>query len=395
MTDGLYRHKPGQLSRWGVVDVGLKCPHSCRFCYYVRLDDDPDPFHGMRHAAWLPTEHLLGLARSLAANRFVGFDVTGGEPSLSPGIVALAEEAQRLGLAMRVITLGQFLTRFTKASRGKWLIEALIEAGVADLLLSIHAVDEESFRRITGGSWGALRGAIEWLDQVGFDYCTNTTVHEGNFRLLPQIAGELVKHRVYVANFIVMNAYYAWSRAGEARDVQAHYSAVRPYLLEARDRLEASGIAVNIRYAPLCTMRGAEKNLVGIVGVRHDPHEWMNRIDHLAPGDPVAMGRRLPMRDIDPGAPLLPTGERGIVATRAGKVFTEKCRSCTAASVCDGLDPRYFAERGDDELVPYTEFRGELLDERRLRYMPAYICKTQPFADARGAVRAAFSGCGS
>jgi antitoxin (DNA-binding transcriptional repressor) of toxin-antitoxin stability system len=42
--------------------------------------------------------------------------------------------------------------------------------------------------------------------------------------------------------------------------------------------------------------------------VRHDPHEWMNAIDHMAkPGeaDPEAMGRRLPLRDHETHYPLI------------------------------------------------------------------------------------------
>lgn len=387
---GIYRHPPGRLSRWGVIDVGLKCPHSCQFCYYVNLDDDPDPFHGMRHAHFLPQEHLIALARSLAANGFVGFDVTGGEPTLSPGIVALAREAQMLGLAMRVITLGQFLGARPKTAGGRTLIEALTEAGIADFLLSVHAVTEAEFSAITAGSWRKLHWAMTWLDDAGFDYCTNTTVHAGNFQLLPEIAAEIARHRVYAANLIVMNAYYAWSRPGSrAAEVQGHYGELQPYLLEARDRLEAAGIAVNIRYAPLCTVRGMERNLVGIAGVRHDPHEWMNAIDHLRPADPAAMGRRLPLRDWDQGA-FLRRGTR-FFAERGEKVFPENCSKCQAIEVCDGVDRRYLAERGAQEFVPYAEFRGDVLDHDRLRYLPAFVCKTEPFADARSAVRRAFA----
>jgi len=393
MTDGIYRHPPGRLSRWGVVDVGLKCMHSCQFCYYAGgIDDHADPFHGMRHAKFLPTEHLLELARSLKQNGFVGFDVTGGEPCLHPGIVELAAEAKRLGLAMRVITLGQYLNRPMKhSSPDRPLIEALLDAGVADFLLSVHAVEDADFRRITGESWSKLRDAMVSLDLSDFDYCTNTTVHEGNFRQLPEIADEIIRHRVYASNLIVMNAYYAWSKpGGGAGDVQGHYGQIRPYLIDARGRLEAAGIAVNIRYAPLCTVKGAERNLVGITGVRHDPHEWMNEIDHTSPGPAEEMGRKIGIRDFDTGTPLIPVSEPGIVARRAGKVYPEKCHSCAAAFVCDGIDPRYLAERGDAELEPYTEFRGDLLDRERLAYLPAFICKTAPFADARGAVRAAF-----
>jgi pyrroloquinoline quinone biosynthesis protein E len=374
--------------------------HSCAFCYYSHLNGEEDQFAGMRKAEFHSTDHIKRLASSLKANGFLGFDVTGGEPCLHPGIVELVVHARKVGLAPRIITLGQYLKRKMKSAPGyPTLLAGLLDAGVADFLLSIHAVDEERFSSITGGSWRQLLAAMADLD-AGFDYGTNTTVCEENFRLLPTIAREIATHRVYIANFIIMNAYYAWSRpGGKATEVQAHYSEVRPYLIEARDILEAAGIAVNVRYAPLCTMRGLERNLVGVVGVRHDPHEWMNAIDHMAkPGaaDPEAMGRRLPLRDHETHYPLKvnmtmpdPTDKRpDIIAARsAGKVFTaKKCGSCRAMPVCDGVDGNYLVRRGDSELEPYDTFRGDLIDRERLRYRAAHVVKLEPFADARTVV---------
>ena len=68
MTPGpeLLFHPPGALSRSGVLDVGLKCAHSCRFCYYSVMAEaaagpsnthgqpsgQPDSqFSALRHAA--------------------------------------------------------------------------------------------------------------------------------------------------------------------------------------------------------------------------------------------------------------------------------------------------------------------------------------------------------
>jgi len=348
----------------------------------------------MRKAQFLSTDHIKRLASTLKEQGFLGFDITGGEPCLHPGIVELVAHAADLGLATRVITLGQYLKRPMKSAPGHIsLMGGLLDAGVTDFLLSTHAVDEENFKTITGESWAKLLAAMEHLDGIDFDYCTNATVCEQNFRLLPDIAREVAKHRVYVHNFILMNAYYAWSRPdGRADQVQAHYSAVRPHLIEARDILEAAGIAVNIRYAPLCTMRGLERHIVGVAGVRHDPHEWMNAIDHMRPGEPEAMGQRLPMRDIDQGAPLEAisgaVGDHAIIAHRNhAKVFPEKCKGCRAISVCDGIDPRYLAERGDDELQPYAEFRGDVLDRERTAYLAAHVVKTAQFAQVRPMVR--------
>lgn len=401
--DGIYCHPPGRLSRWGVVDVGLKCMHACRFCYYSYLDGSDDQFQGMRHAAFQSTDHVKRLAAGLAANGFIGFDITGGEPCLYPGIVDLVGYARHLGLAPRIITLGQYLMRPMKSAPGHAkLIDGLIAAGVADFLLSVHAVDHANFAEITGGSWERLLAAMHHLDALGFDYCTNTTVFGGNFRLLPDIARQIARHRVYVANFIVMNAYYAWSKPGaRTAQVQGHYSDIRPYLVEARDLLEAAGVAVNVRYAPACTMKGLERNLVGITGVRHDPHEWMNAIDHTSPGEPEAMARRLPLNDHEPHYPLRTVlsypgetrvGDYWIMARRAGKAFPSKCHGCGAAAVCDGVDPNYLAQRGDGELDPYAGFRGDLLDRERLKYRAAHVVKTAPWAQVKPVVQSLLAG---
>ena len=76
--------------------------------------------------------------------------------------------------------------------------------------------------------------------------------------------------------------YYEWTAKTDHR---VAYTEIAPYLREAVATVEAAGIAATIRYAPQCTIKGMERNHVGIVGVRHDIHEWMNAIDHKA--DPV------------------------------------------------------------------------------------------------------------
>jgi organic radical activating enzyme len=96
------------LSRTAILDIGLRCTHSCKFCYYSFLDNGADQFHGMRHAAFRDSHGLLQLVTNLRRNEFLGFDVTGGEPTLHPAIVRLIERGTNLGLYSRIITLGQF-----------------------------------------------------------------------------------------------------------------------------------------------------------------------------------------------------------------------------------------------------------------------------------------------
>ncbi len=54
----------------------------------------------MRHAKFHSRDHLIRFARSLKANGFMGFDVTGGEPGMHPHLVDLVQEATDIGIAL-------------------------------------------------------------------------------------------------------------------------------------------------------------------------------------------------------------------------------------------------------------------------------------------------------
>jgi len=45
-----YLHQPGAPARSGVLDLGLKCVHSCRFCYYSFHEGSEDQFAPLRKA---------------------------------------------------------------------------------------------------------------------------------------------------------------------------------------------------------------------------------------------------------------------------------------------------------------------------------------------------------
>jgi molybdenum cofactor biosynthesis enzyme MoaA len=395
-TAGIYRHPPGQLSRWGVVDVGLKCVHSCKHCFYSYLDGSPDQFRGMRHAGWHSTENLLALVDSLAEHGFLGFDVTGGEPTAHPGLVDLVARATANGTASRVITLGQFL------GGKRDLLGRLLDAGLTDFRFSLHSTEPAMFHRMTGGELAKLVAAMDELQRRDFHYVTNTTITEQNFAYLPAIARWIAaRPEIYQTTWLFFMPYYQWATA-HAGEHRVRYTEIAAYLKEAVAIVEDAGIGATIRYAPQCTIAGMEQNHAGIVGVRHDPHEWMNAIDHRADpattsaADMRAMGRKLPIRHDRPNLPLLPAAGRvngvDIAGARggSGKLFAAQCRNCPAVNVCDGVDEAYLRAFGGAELQPYTSFRGDLLDRDRLAYLPAHIIKTAPFADARAAVRAAF-----
>ena len=395
---GFFVHPVGKLSRGAVLDVGLRCTHSCRFCYYSFLGGTKDQFRGMRHAKFRTVTECKEILRRLKQHGFVNFDYTGGEPSLHPDIIEITRYAhQELGLKGRMITLGQFLMKKTKNCRHEKLIEDLLQAGMVNFLFSLHAVNEELFHRITGGSFEKLRQAMAYLDARRFCYTANTTVFEWNYQHLPTIAEEIIKHRIYLHNFIIMNAYHEWNKDGKAFGVQAKYTDIHPHLRKAVEILESNHIGVNIRYAPLCTVKGMEKNLVGMVGVRYDPYEWMNLAGHFG-GPPELCASVIPLQEgqienyvayrslntqFDNGVKI--TGARGEV-----KYFSDRCVVCQARDVCDGIDPNYLKIYGSSEFLQYSEPERAPLQKARYAYKIPFMVKTEQSVDMKKAVAEAF-----
>ena len=333
---------PGELTRAGVLDLGLRCPHSCTFCYYSFLDGTSDRFRGMRHAPQRPLQELKRGLDQLAIEGIEQVDITGGEPLHHPDLVEIVRHAeQELDVRTRIITLGQLFQQTHQAS-GLPLLQALLEvAEVSDFLISLHAVDGDLYRKVTGGSFDRVQDALELLDERSFSYCTNTVVFADNAFHVPSIAHYLVdrKRHVRLANFITMNAFFEW-REGRALGTQARYSDLSAPILEATRSLERSGIGVNIRYGPLCAFRGLEKNHVGTQGLLLDPYEWRNdlrlitKIYATDPNEAAAFGReRLRLEEKEKPA---------------------VCGTCSHRGICDGVDKQYLEAHGTSELVPYS-----------------------------------------
>ena len=289
---GVSLHTPGTCSRGAVLDVGLRCPHSCAFCYYSFFDGTTAQFAGLRKASLRETADCLEIVREIARHGLDHLDITGGEPCVHPDLPAIVAEAARLGLAVRVITLGQFLLR---TRGGATLLDTLLEAGLSDVLFSLHAAEPAAFQATCGGSLESVLRAMDVLDARGFQYGCNTVIMERNRRQLPEIARLAASRGVYTVNFIAFNAYHAWRGQEQAATLEASFTKIRPYLEEAVAILTAAGIAVNIRYVPLCAFPSLARHVVGVLGVAYDPYEWRNRcLNHDRP--PAYCAEPLPMQ---------------------------------------------------------------------------------------------------
>lgn len=380
--NAVYLHEPGTLSPRGILDVGIKCPHSCRFCYYSFHDGSDDQFGALRRAAFRSGGDCKAIMDGLADQGLAFADITGGEPCAHPDMAGIVAHATSRGLRTRVITLGQLLTGRDR------LLDRLLEAGLTDALFSMHAQNEDDFKRFTGGSWKRLLGVMENLDARAFPYGANTVIFEGNRERLEDLARESARHAVYVHNFIIFNAYHEWNTANRVAGVQARFSDVAPVIERAVGVLDRAGIAVNLRYVPLCVFPGLARHVVGVLGLPYDPFEWRNRAcnpekspEFCSSVIPIPASGVREQFALRPGEGRTGAGVE-YVAMRGDKfkLFPPACAKCAAMEACDGMDPKYLELHGAGELRPFARARleGPLLAER-LEYAPAHRVKAGQF----------------
>ena len=157
------------------LDVSIELTHHCNFrCRHCYIPDFKAPDR-------LTTERVLTLLDELVEMGTLGLALTGGELLLRPDWLSIARRARRLGFALRLFTNGALIDEDTAAAiQG---LNAVVE-------ISLHAMREEVFERITGrmGSVEKTLSGIELLRKRGVEVVLKTTVQHGNQAELAGIA---------------------------------------------------------------------------------------------------------------------------------------------------------------------------------------------------------------
>jgi MoaA/NifB/PqqE/SkfB family radical SAM enzyme len=316
-----------QLTRRGVLWLGLRCDVRCKFCY-----DEHVP---AARKAWLSTDdaiRALEKFRFCYRNEFVDF--MGGEPTLHPAILDITAHAASIGLRPTVITHGMHLARPERAA-------AFARAGIHDVLVSIHATGT-AVRAIHGrGRNNAARQiqALDNLRELGIPFRFNVTMIRDNLTQLESIAALAAGKGARVVNFLTFNPYFEWERDIEI-SFQARHSEIAPYLMRAIDICTAAGVEANVRYMPLCQLPGYEQHVYTGFQLPFDEHEWDYNSWY------------------DAGHPATPTAAWYYQASRRqrdrhGYQQVPACGQCALREICDGFHAQYAARWGGDEAAPY------------------------------------------
>jgi pyruvate-formate lyase-activating enzyme len=255
------------LCRRGVLWIGQTCNLRCHFCYFLdKIMDRNHPEHD-----FFELEKLKAMCKTLVdvyGNNSV--DIQGGEPTIYRYITQLIQYCNEIGLKPTLITNGQVLANPEKCRQLK-------EAGVYDLLISVHGLEQRYDKIVVvNGAAAKLQKAIDNVAAAGIPFRFNCVLCTEALPDLLGVAKLAVAKGARAVNFIAFNPFIDQACGGKrSAENVPKYSEVVDYLLPAIDLLDASGIEVNVRYLPFCLFPEKYRQFVqNFQQIVYDLHEW-------------------------------------------------------------------------------------------------------------------------
>lgn len=305
------------ICKRGVLYVTPVCNLRCKFCYYRFLDDGK-----RRHT---PLEVLKQEADRQRFDYFLdSTDLTGfGEPTIHPDITELVKYCAKIGLEPTIITNGQSTDKILE----------LLDNGLKDILLSIHDLGKD-YEELVGvkGSWKKMENTLKKLKERDFRFRANITVIESNRKHLKKIVEEIKEYGGRMVDFILFNPHEGTDWAKHDNKFQAKYSEASESIKEAIDLAEKEGLIANVRYIPICMMKGYEKHVINF-------HQWI--FDKY--GWEESHGNRLP-RFENPKQHLEFVKKKCSI-----NKYPKCCEGCANINICDGIYPQYLNKFGEGE----------------------------------------------
>lgn len=185
-----------------LAELTHRCSLRCPYC--------SNPLELDRRSGELATADWKRLINEAAALGVLHIYFSGGEPMLRRDIAELVAHAHDAGLYTNMITSG---VGFQPA-----VLDAVTEAGLDHIQLSIQAVDATTCDRVAGyaGAWERKHEAAAAIARLGLRLTVNAVVHRENVHQIPafvQLAEDWGAARIEIAHV----QYYGWGLINRAR----------------------------------------------------------------------------------------------------------------------------------------------------------------------------------
>lgn len=289
----------------GILWLGFGCNQDCVVCWQDRAAPEPPP---ELFARWLD-EMLAASARSVI--------LSGGEPTLHPSLLDLVRRARAGGAG---VILETNATRLGDPA----VLRALIDAGVGEVVASLHAADAATSEAVTRapGTHAQTLAGIEACLRAGLPVGVHCVVERANARGLGAHADLIVErfarpHRTAAGAPLLRRVSYSlptrYADEDRYRRGLAPVDVVRPGLTAALRTLRGAGV---------------EARILGMGG--------------------------FPLCAVE--SPRAEQPDRDVTASERGdRVYGRGCDDCAVRPRCAGVPPLYLEACGDEGLRPVRD----------------------------------------
>ncbi len=296
------------------IRTGIQCNNRCIFC----VDGEKDK---NSKVDWVALKRTI--ETELDENRGIGaVSFTTGEPTLNPFLPDFVRRAKALGYAsISIVTNG-------RAWVDKHFCEEMAQAGITNIVLSIHGPDAATHDMLTGneGSFAEASAGLANLaaikKQFGFHLATQTVINKFNVGKITDIIRMSLAANADAAVFAPMEP--RGNGLDRFDELAAPYPAMGDAFRAAQDVLGENAMKNKIRFepAPPCIFRGIEY-IIGDMTVAN-------------------------VRDKE-------TGGREVLRAEDRTVKGLLCASCLRENTCPGIWKLYSDKFGWDGFEPFVE----------------------------------------
>jgi len=315
------------------INTGPFCNYSCNFCYYKDQLSNRRPLKEIYEQ--------IDLAKNYG---MTSVDFSGGESSVEPNWFKILDYANdRFEYLSCLSHGGKFANmEFLKKSQ---------KHGLKEILFSIHGQTPEVHDKITErkGSFKRIIQAVHNAHELGILVRINCTISLENYKNID--TGVLKSLNPLQINFIVVN--YWGDNRHETNTID--YKDMSTYLHQYLDELTSVDY-INVRYIPLCYMKGYEKYVIDYMQLPFDLYDW--NIAHYFQDDKGGMLTKDKVKD------LYNTAEVQRVSSYDKPL---ECLKCKHFYICDGvekgLDMPVYPVKGDKITDPIHYCRNNMIKE--------------------------------
>jgi MoaA/NifB/PqqE/SkfB family radical SAM enzyme len=223
------------------------------------------------------------------------------------------------------------------------------DSGVHDFLISFHGIGDENEIIFNSNNKGVTKRQLKALDNLSkndISFRFNVTLLTINKHQLTDIAKIMNDYGGLVINYISFNPYFEWTNKNDIFFQPLHSDLV-PHLIKAINFCNEKDIEVNVRYFPICLLKGYEKHIYTNFQLPFDQHEW----DFNSWHDRQMFG----LQDSEWYYNNSISQSKSL-----GYIQGNYCKECAIRSICDGFHVQYANRWGFSEAIPYT---GNLIDD--------------------------------